>query len=103
MCFTANVGVSFKNQTMLGAIFVRIFRNFAQIFRHFALIADKPKRLGLRLHHASYIAFKQGCGAEARSLSWAFCLEPELDLNSHLGPETGLWHFQRLLQLRFPS
>jgi len=44
------LGSVFGNQTTLGAIFDRIVRDFAQIFRNFAQIYDKSKRMGVRLY-----------------------------------------------------
>ena len=38
LCFSANVGRIFQNETTLGAIFVWIFRVFAQIFQDFVEI-----------------------------------------------------------------
>ena len=56
--FLQMLGAIFRRQTTLGAIFVRISRDFVQIFSHFdhifmdfAYIFDKSRLLGVPLHH----------------------------------------------------
>jgi len=48
--FLQTLGAIFSNQTTLGIIFARIFRDFAQIFKDFARNFDKPKLLWVPLH-----------------------------------------------------
>jgi len=48
--FLQLLGAIFGNQTTLGAIFARILRDFAPIFRDFDRISNKSELLGVRLH-----------------------------------------------------